>query len=67
MTIVFNEVTWYSKILAAVFFFGVYPVLVFNMGFQYASLLNYIDEIGKYSEAIYVQSSPGVLPPSTFE
>ncbi|MDB5188927.1 MAG: hypothetical protein JWM92_525 [Candidatus Nomurabacteria bacterium] len=31
----FNEVTWYSKLAAIIFFIGVIPVLAFYIGTQY--------------------------------
>ncbi len=43
MNIKWNEVTWYSKLLAAIFILGVFPALTFYIGV-------------KYHEAIQVQS-----------
>ncbi len=31
----FNEVTWYSKLAAIIFFLGVFPILTFYIGMQY--------------------------------
>lgn len=31
----FNEVTWYSKLAAVIFFIGVLPILIFYIGIQY--------------------------------
>lgn len=31
----FNEVTWYSKLAAIIFFLGVFPTLTFYIGIQY--------------------------------
>ncbi len=31
----FNEVTWYSKLAAIIFFIGVLPALTFYIGIQY--------------------------------
>jgi hypothetical protein len=39
MKIVFNEVTWYSKLAAVIFFIGVLPVLTFCIGKQYGEVM----------------------------
>ena len=35
MTIVWNQVTWYSKLLAAIFFIFVVPLITFHIGKEY--------------------------------
>ena len=40
----FNSVTWYSKFLTYLFIFGVFPVIIFNIGVKYhqtVEVLNY--------------------------
>jgi hypothetical protein len=41
----FNEVTWYSKLCAVVFFIGVLPLLTFYIGTQYEKVKNNTDVI----------------------
>ena len=38
MTIQFNKVTWYSKLLAAVVVFGFIPTLAFYIGAEYTKV-----------------------------
>lgn len=45
----FNEVTWYSKLLAGIFIFGVVPVISFFIGMQY-------EEVVSIPNTQYVQS-----------
>jgi hypothetical protein len=35
----FNKVTWYSKLLAAIFIFGAFPILVFAIGRKYEQVM----------------------------
>ncbi len=39
-----NEVTWYSKLLAAIFLFIVWPVLTFNIGVEYQKTVDTLDK-----------------------
>lgn len=50
----FNEVTWYSKFAAIVFFLGVFPLLTFYLGMQYGIVL----ELQKDAATV-----PTTLPP----
>ena len=43
-----NEVTWYSRMIAIVIFVGVLPTLSFYIGMQYKAFQNV--------QAIYIQS-----------
>lgn len=38
-----NEVTWYSRLLAFIFFFGVVPALSFYMGMRYVEISQVMD------------------------
>jgi hypothetical protein len=40
MNIKWNEVTWYSKLGAVIFFLGFLPILTFYMGMRYQEVLN---------------------------
>ena len=40
MSIQWNIVTWYSKLLAVIFFIGVLPVLTFYIGTQYQGVID---------------------------
>lgn len=48
----FNEVTWYSKLAAIIFFIGVFPVLCFYIGNRY----------GEVKSLNNVQYSEGLVP-----
>lgn len=41
-----NEVTWYSKLMSAVFILGVLPCVAFYIGIQYQLLTQTIEEAG---------------------
>lgn len=38
--IIFNKVTWYSRLLAIIFFIGVLPTLTFYLGTKYFDIIN---------------------------
>ncbi len=60
MTIVWNTVTWYSKLLAAIFFIFAVPVLTFYIGKEYE---NTRLTIQSYEQIPYVQEeTDSVLP-----
>ena len=40
MFIIWNEYTWYSKLLTLIIFLGLVPVLVFYIGMQYQQTIN---------------------------
>jgi hypothetical protein len=40
----FNKVTWYSKLLAIVFFLGVMPALSFYIGMQYQATVDVVSQ-----------------------
>lgn len=40
----FNEVTWYSKLAAIIFFIGILPILTFYIGTQYESTKSIAEE-----------------------
>ncbi|MBY0538450.1 hypothetical protein K2P47_03575 [Patescibacteria group bacterium] len=42
--ITFNKVTWYSKLLAIVFFLGVIPALSFYVGMQYQATIDVVSQ-----------------------
>lgn len=41
--IVFNKVTWYSRLLSIIFFFGVFPYVVFVIGQKYQEYIDIVD------------------------
>lgn len=41
--IVFNKVTWYSRLLSIIFFFGIFPYLVFVIGQKYQEYIDIVD------------------------
>lgn len=49
MSIKFNEVTWYSKLAAALFFLGVLPVLVYYITVQYNEVKDLADQVKNIS------------------
>lgn len=61
MQIKWNEVTWYSKFLAIIFFLGVLPVLAFCIGMQY-------EKVAKEANSEYgifpVEFDQSKIPPS---
>jgi hypothetical protein len=57
----FNEVTWYSKLAAIIFFVGVLPSLTFYMGMQYNEAENMV-EIGNVSVGTALKESSVSLP-----
>lgn len=60
MTIVWNKVTWYSKLLAAIFFIFVVPIITFYIGKAYE---NTRLSIKAFENTPYIQSEgDGVLP-----
>ncbi|MEN9912638.1 MAG: hypothetical protein RLY66_46 [Candidatus Parcubacteria bacterium] len=44
MTIKFNEVTWYSKLAAAIFFLIILPVLMYYINVQYREVKTFLNE-----------------------
>jgi uncharacterized protein YecT (DUF1311 family) len=50
MKIKFNEVTWYSKLLAAIFIFAIFPIIVFCIGRKYESIVSQEEVITSYTE-----------------
>lgn len=60
MTLVWNKVTWYSKLLAAIFFIFVVPILTFYIGKEYE---NTRLSLKAYENVPYIQTeSDSVLP-----
>ncbi len=57
----FNEVTWYSKLAAIVFFLGVFPLVTFYLGMQYGIVL----ELQKDAEQTYTINTPPTTQAST--
>lgn len=57
MEIQWNEVTWYSKLAAIIFFVGVLPVLTFFMGMQYREVQVDIFEASTQTSNVVVQSN----------
>ena len=49
----FNEVTWYSKLAAAIFFLIIYPALVFYIGTQYQTVKDVPSEVGNQNNPIH--------------
>jgi hypothetical protein len=35
MKVKFNTITWYSRMLSYIFIFGVFPIIIFNIGVRY--------------------------------
>jgi hypothetical protein len=59
MTIVWNKVTWYSKLLAALFFIFVMPVLAFYIGNEYGSTKQ---ELKQDQSAVLSPTGSTVMP-----
>jgi len=57
MEIQWNEVTWYSKLAAILFFVGVLPVLTFFMGMEYREVQADIFESSANAEVAVVQNT----------
>lgn len=43
-----NEITWYSRLIAIVIFFGVVPAVSFYIGTQYQETLNTVSQAGNF-------------------
>ena len=41
----FNQITWYSKLLSAIFIFGIFPLLMFMAGMEYQKVLEINESI----------------------
>lgn len=54
-----NEVTWYSKLAAIIFFLGIFPLLTFYLGMQYGIVL----ELQKQAGQTLVIAVPLPTPP----
>jgi len=61
MQIKWNEVTWYSKFLAIIFFLGVLPVLAFCIGMQYEEVTK---EANSEYEIFSVEFDQSKIPPA---
>lgn len=59
MTIVWNKVTWYSKLLAALFFIFVMPVIAFYIGNEYGVTRQTLKQ---YQSAVLNPSGSIVVP-----
>lgn len=57
MEIQWNEVTWYSKLAAIIFFLGVLPVFTFFMGMQYKQVQSDIFEASAHTANAVAQST----------
>lgn len=57
MEIQWNEVTWYSKLAAILFFVGVLPVFTFFMGMEYREVQADIFESSLKTGNVVVQNS----------
>ena len=64
MTIVWNKVTWYSKLLAAIFFIFVVPILTFYIGKEYERTRLAVEA---YADVPYVQTETDSVLPITVE
>ena len=53
----FNEVTWYSKLAAIIFFIGVLPSLTFYIGVRYEQVQNIVGEQSVETPAIFQKIS----------
>ncbi len=63
----FNEVTWYSKLAAVIFFIGVLPVITFCIGVQYENVKRLSEEpVRTYSTMSKGDNSVKTLPNSFF-
>lgn len=45
--VTWNKITWYSKLLSAIFIFGIFPVLVFTIGMKYSQIEKTIEDGSK--------------------
>lgn len=55
MKIVFNEVTWYSKLAAVILFIGIVPILTFYIGKQYGEVMVLSNQ------PVYSSSEPAII------
>lgn len=51
MKIIWNEVTWYSKLAAVILFLVIVPCITFYIGFKYGEVKTLIQSSG-YSEIV---------------
>jgi hypothetical protein len=66
MALVWHKVTWYSKLLALLFFLIVFPILTFCLGRQYQDTMFYLNEVSKINVVEMPKSREPILKKSSF-
>jgi hypothetical protein len=61
--VIWNKVTWYSKLAAVILFIGVLPVLTFYIGTQYEATVTAFDQAGLPIGSVFHTKTP--LPTNT--